>query len=104
MVTPWIGQFPFPNEASSSPNYTFPGQTHARDDYAQLRIDHNFSANDTFFARFTFDDARDTTPYLGGNLQAVDTGTGYPQFFNIGPSRNQYVTFGENHIFTPDRY
>ena len=78
-----------------------PGQTHGRDDYAQIRIDHNFSANDTFFARFTFDDARDTTPYLGGNLQAVDTGTGYPQFFNIGPSRNQYVTFGENHIFTP---
>jgi outer membrane receptor protein involved in Fe transport len=101
VVQPWIGQFPFPNEASSSPNYTFPGATHGRDDYAQIRIDHNFSASDTFFGRFTFDDARDTTPYLGGNLQAVDTGTGYPQFFNIGPSRNQYVTLGENHIFTP---
>lgn len=103
VVTPWIGQFPFPNEslAGVSSNYSFGGQTHARDDYAQIRIDHNFSANDTFFARFTFDDARDTTPYLGGNLQSVDTGTGYQQFFNIGPSRNQYVTFGENHIFTP---
>ncbi len=101
VVTPWIGQFPFPNETTTSPNFTFPGQTHGRDDYAQLRIDHNFSANDTFFIRYTFDDARDTTPYLGGNLQAVDTGTGYPQFYNIGPSRNQYVTIGENHIFTP---
>ncbi|HWF39164.1 MAG TPA: TonB-dependent receptor [Candidatus Acidoferrales bacterium] len=103
VVQPWIGQFPFPNESipGVSSNYTFNGQTHLRDDYGQLRIDHNFSANDTFFARFTFDDARDTTPYLGGNLQAVDTGTGYQQFYNVGPSRNQYVTFGENHIFTP---
>ena len=101
VVTPWIGQFPFANEPGSSSNYTFAGSTHARDDYAQLRIDHNFSVNDTFFARYTFDDARDTTPYVGGNLQAVDTGGGFQQFFNIGPSRNQYVTFGENHIFTP---
>jgi len=103
VVQPWIGQFPFPNESipGSASNYTFAGQTHGRDDYAQIRIDHNFSADDTFFARFTFDDAHDTTPYLGGNLQAVDTGTGFPQFFNVGPSRNQYVTFGENHIFTP---
>jgi len=101
VVQPWIGQYPFPNEATSSPNYTFNGSTHARDDYAQIRIDHNLFASDTFFARYTFDDARDTTPYLGGNLQAVDTGTGFPQFFNIGPSRNQYVTLGENHIFTP---
>jgi Carboxypeptidase regulatory-like domain len=103
VVQPWIGQFPFPNEsvAGSSSNYSFGGQTHGRDDYAQIRIDHNFSANDTFFIRSTFDDAHDTTPYLGGNLQAVDTGTGYPQFFNVGPSRNQYATLGENHIFTP---
>ena len=103
VVQPWIGQFPFPNESipGVSSNYTFAGQTHLRDDYAQIRIDHNLSASDTFFARFTFDDARDTTPYLGGNFQAVDTGTGYQQFYNVGPSRNQYVTFGENHIFTP---
>jgi hypothetical protein len=101
LVQPWIGQFPFANEPGTTANYTFAGQTHGRDDYGQIRIDHNLSANDTFFARFTFDDARDTTPYTGGNLQAVDTGTGYQQFFNIGPSRNQYVTFGENHIFTP---
>ncbi len=100
IVTPWIGQFPFPNEANGASNYTLPGFTHARDDYAQLRIDHTFSTSDTFFTRYTFDDAVITTPYLGGNLSTADTGNGYPQFSNIGTSRNQYITLGENHIFS----
>src|SRR5215469_1542419 len=43
VVTPWIGQFPFPNEPGATNNFTFPGATHARDDYGQIRIDHNFS-------------------------------------------------------------
>lgn len=100
VVTPWIGQFPFANESNGASNYTEPGYTHARDDYAQLRVDHNFSVNDTFFTRYTFDDARITTPYLGGNLSTQDTGTGFPQFTNLGTSRNQYITLGENHIFS----
>lgn len=100
VVQPWVGQFPFANESNGASNYTFPGFTHGRNDYAQLRIDHTFSENDTFFTRYTFDDAKIGTPYLGGNLSAVDTGTGYPQFSNIGTSRNQYITLGENHIFS----
>ncbi len=98
VVQPWVGQFPFANESNGASNYTEPGFTHARNDYAQLRVDHNFSDNDTFFSRYTFDDARIFTPYLGGNLSMQDTGTGYPQFTNIGTSRNQYITLGENHI------
>ncbi len=100
LVQPWIGQFPFPNETGPS-NFFLPGSaTHARDDYGQLRIDQNISASDTFFARYTFDDARITTPYAGGNLSSADTGPGWPQFGNLGTSRNQYVTLGENHIFS----
>jgi hypothetical protein len=99
VVQPWIGQFPFPNETGKL-NYTFPGDTHARDDFAQLRLDHNFSSNDTFFARYTIDDGFITTPYLGGNLSAADTGTAYPQYSPFARSRNQYVTLGENHIFS----
>jgi hypothetical protein len=103
LVQPWIGQFPLPNEAASAANplnYTFPGFTHARDDFAQLRVDHNFSSNDTFFARYTIDDGFITTPYLGGNLSAADTGTAYPQYSPFARSRNQYATLGENHIFS----
>jgi hypothetical protein len=106
MTVPWIGQFPFPNETTSGgvngvaqSDYTFPGQTHVREDYGQIRIDQNFSTNDTFFSRYTFDDNRLNVPYA--SLSTSDTGSGYPQFFSDGFSRNQYVTFGENHIFSP---
>jgi len=100
MTTPWIGQFPFPNESisGSSNNYTYPGTTRVRDDYGQIRVDHTFSASDTFFSRYTLNDTRLVTPY--NNLSSSDTGNGYPQFFSLGVSRNQYVTFGENHIFS----
>ena len=106
MTVPWIGQFPFPNEvtpggqnSSAAPNYTFPGQSAAREDYGQIRFDQNISNSDTFFSRYTFDDNRLTIPYA--SLSIADTGAGFPQFYSIGNSRNQYVTFGENHIFSP---
>jgi hypothetical protein len=106
MTIPWIGQFPFPNETNSvasqdstgSPNYTFPGVSRAREDYGQIRIDQNISTSDTFFARYTLDDNRLSIPYA--SLSTSDTGTAYPQFFSLGNSRNQSVTFGENHIFS----
>ena len=100
MVTPWIGQFPFPNEtiSGSTLNYTFPGLTHVREDYTQLRVDHNISNSDTLFARYTFDDTHLIDPYAA--ITATDTGTGYPQWSSVGLSRNQYITVGENHIFS----
>jgi hypothetical protein len=103
LVQPWIGQFPAPNETipGSTNNFTFSGFSHARDDYAQLRVDHNFGVNDNFFSRYTIDDGLIHTPYLGGNLSLQDSGTAYQQYTNIGRSRNQYITFGENHIFSP---
>jgi hypothetical protein len=106
MTIPWIGQFPFPNEATAAtqdsaaaPNYTFPGVSRAREDYGQIRVDQNISNSDTFFARYTLDDNRLTIPYA--SLSTSDTGTAYPQFYSLGNSRNQSVTFGENHIFSP---
>ena len=54
---------------------------------------------DSLFARYTFDDDYQHVPY--GNLNNLDTGTGYPQFTTVGRSRNQWLTFGENHIFSP---
>jgi hypothetical protein len=64
-------------------------------------VDHNFGANDNFFSRYTIDDGLIHTPYLGGNLSLADSGTAYQQYTNIGRSRNQYITLGENHIFSP---
>jgi hypothetical protein len=101
IVTPWIGQFPFPNQsiAGTSRNYTFPGSTNVRDDFGQLRFDQNISDSDTLFVRYTINDTRMTDPFAA--LSATDTGFAYPQFYSIGRSRNQFFTVGENHIFSP---
>jgi Carboxypeptidase regulatory-like domain len=102
VVVPMIGQFPFPNNPSG-PNgaltFSYPGLTSVREDYSQLRIDRTLSTADSLYARYTFDDAFEHVPY--GNLNNGDTGTGYPQFTTIGRSRNQWLTLGENHIFSP---
>jgi hypothetical protein len=97
VVQPWLGQFPFPT--SGTVDYTFPGKTRIREDYSQLRVDHTFSANDTFFVRGTFDDTHMTTPYAA-SLVSSDSGAGYPQYDTLGKSRNQFYTLGENHIFS----
>ena len=101
VIIPWIGQLPYPNEpgVNNGLGFFYPGTTAVREDYAQLRVDHNFSSANTLFARYTFDDAYEHVPY--GNLNNSDNGTGYPQFTTIGRSRNQWLTLGENHIFSP---
>jgi hypothetical protein len=102
-VLPWIAQVPFPNFPGGiygANTFFYPGETSEREDYSQLRIDHNLSASDTLFARYTFDDANEIVPY--GNLVNADTGTGYPQFNVEGKSRNQYLTLGDNHIVSAD--
>ena len=103
VVQPWIGQYPFPNEGpsiASGNGFTMPGATHVREDYSQLRADHNFSANDAFFVRATFDDLKMKDPY-SASLSTADTGAAFPQFDTSGRSRNQFYTLGENHIFSP---
>ena len=98
-IQPWIGQFPLPNLPGTSKNYTYPDKSRTREDYTQLRVDHNFSANDTLFARYTFDDNYLHTPFP--NINQFTSGTALPQYNTVGRSRNQYTTLGENHIFSP---
>jgi hypothetical protein len=100
-VLPWLAQVPFPNFPGGIfgvNTFFYPGETTEREDYSQLRIDHNISASDTFFARYTFDDVNEVVPF--GNLVNSDTGTGFPQFNVDGKSRNNWLTLGENHIFS----
>jgi Carboxypeptidase regulatory-like domain/TonB dependent receptor/TonB-dependent Receptor Plug Domain len=58
--------------------------------YGQMRVDHNFSADDSVFVRYTIDNAILNTPsavVLGNSQQQND--------------RNQWLSVGENHIFSP---
>ncbi len=97
VIQQFVSEFPLPNLGTTQ--YSFPAENKDRVDYAQLRVDQNISAADTFFARFTFDDSFVAVPYT--NVTASTTGTAYPQFHVDGRSRNQWLTLGENHIFSP---
>jgi len=100
IIQPLVAEFPLPNLIVNGINeYTFPAENKDRVDYTQLRVDQNISAADTFFTRFTFDDSFVSVPYT--NVTSTTTGTAYPQFHVDGRSRNQWLTLGENHIFSP---
>ena len=60
------------------------------ENYGQMRVDQNFSTNDTFFARYTIDNA------IQDNTQGD-----YTFFRNLAPARNQWITLAENHTFSP---
>jgi len=65
--------------------------------YGQIRIDQNISKNDTLFARYTIENSEEIVPGPGNGA----TSFGYKEMQDIDSSRNQYVTLGENHIFSP---
>ena len=94
-TAPFLALYPNPNlpspGAGQPSQYQFPSTSIAHENYGQMRIDHNFSSSDTFFARYTIDD-----DYLN-NAPSQNF-----QYFRSGTfQRNQYITLSENHIFSP---
>jgi len=70
-------------------NVTYPFSEPVTENWGQGRVDHTFSANDTAFARYTFDDS------------FFNFGLGYQPFTQSEPTRSQFVTLSENHVFSP---
>jgi len=68
---------------------TYPSAEPITENWGQGRFDHTFSPADTFFARYTFDDAY------------FQFGLAYAPYVQQQPSRSQFVTFSENHVFSP---
>jgi hypothetical protein len=105
-----VGMFPYPdanicgtagctnNPAGNTPgtqltgttfNYSFPYIQPSDENYGQIRLDQNFSANDSLFARYTQDDANQIAQ------------GGYQQVKIFQSSAAQFATLSENHIFSP---
>ena len=89
--------FPYPNVANTSnggrlDEFVYgPGQGNveaASEDFGQIRVDQNFSSNDTGFVRYTVDSAR---------VQKPDN---YPQFKDHDISESNFLTMAESHIFS----
>jgi hypothetical protein len=86
-IQPLLALWPLPNEPGNQFTYESTERTH--EDYAQGRIDHTFSAKDTIFGRYTFDNTNETYPRI------------FPTFDSGLQERQQYLTLSENHIFSP---
>jgi hypothetical protein len=96
-IAPFLAIIPVPNIPPSVTNgtlnlaqYVFNDHDLLTENYGQIRLDQNFSSSDTFFARYTIDNAvQDNT--LGH----------YTYFRTLEPGRNQWITLAENHVFSP---
>lgn len=71
-------------------SYIFNDHNGLGENYGQIRVDQNFSTEDTLFGRYTIDNA------------ILDNTVGdYSYFRNLGSARNQWLTLAENHTFSP---
>jgi Carboxypeptidase regulatory-like domain/TonB dependent receptor len=97
VIQPYLDLYPLPNLPNNQ--FTFPSASTQRADFAQMRVDQNFSTADTFFTRYTIDDGE--LDNATGNNRAVASGTAFPWTRTGGTSRNQFATLSENHVFSP---
>jgi outer membrane receptor protein involved in Fe transport len=87
VIKPLLTLYPDPNLPRNQ--FTFPFSQPTTEDFGQMRVDQNFSANDTIFGRHTVDNTDQIRPLA------------FPQFSVIGGSRSQFATLSENHVFSP---
>jgi hypothetical protein len=86
---------PLPNPTSvfsggNPPVQTFNDHNSLGENYGQMRFDQTISDKDSFFARYTIDNA----------IQNETVGD-YSYFRQAPIARNQWITLAENHIFSP---
>ena len=101
VVQPILALYPSPNNGTAN-GFVFPASNILNEDFGQIRFDQNISSSDSFFARYTIDNAKLSNG--SGNLVAVSStvGNSFPEFFSLtSPSRNQFLTLAENHVFSP---
>ena len=90
-VKPFLDSFPLPNGqifSSGTGEFTRPFGLPTNENFVMGRIDQRFSDKDSLFGRYTFDNANQVGP----------------QNFNStlnSNSRDQYITLGETHVFSP---
>ena len=90
-VVPYLELFPLPKFerlGNGIGEHRHPSFTPSDDNLFVLRVDHQFSLQDSMFVRYNFDDAK-----------SISGGTTY-LFPSRGDSRQQFLTFVETHIFS----
>jgi hypothetical protein len=90
-VVPYVNLYPLPNGedlGNGTAFYLRSGSDRTTDNFATGRVDHTISNKDTMFGRYTFDDSSQLTAN-----EVIQN--------SVTDGRNQYLTLGENHIFSP---
>src|SRR5690349_16338001 len=97
-VAPILALYPLPNTTIGTVSHDiFATHNTTRQNYGQIRVDHNFSGSDTLFGRYTVDNAVvNTTANPASSSVYFLQGDSSQQ-----NNRNQYITLSENHIFSP---
>jgi hypothetical protein len=91
-IAPYFSLWPTPNgrELGGGAAFAYANPLQAvREDFGNLRVDHNFSASDMFSGVYTVDDGTSTTP--GAN----------PLQQTLSMLRAQVVSLQETHVFSP---
>ncbi len=87
VVRPFLQLYPYPNLPNNRFGYIFSNPID--ESYGQIRLDHNFSAGDSVFVRYTIDHTRTNVPI------------NWPQTANSLRSQPQFLTLSQTHIFSP---
>ena len=100
VMAPLIALMPYDTTNLTSSLFTTSTPDILNEDFAQFRLDQNISSSDTIFGRYTLDNAN--LNFGSGSITQATTGIGFPEYIRLlSPSRNQFFTLSENHIFDP---
>ncbi|MBI4442391.1 MAG: TonB-dependent receptor [Acidobacteria bacterium] len=92
-VKPYLALYPLPNGpdlGQGLARYFYALTTTQSENFGQGRIDWNISSSDTLFGRYTITKAETVAP------QSL-----FPEVVTGLPTKNQWLTLSENHIFSP---
>ncbi len=87
-AVPFEALFPAPNLPNNQFGFVY--NQVAVEDYAQIRLDQTFSAKDSAFFRWTFDNSSEGAPW------------NFNESHDEAIGRANFLTLAENHIFTPN--
>ncbi len=87
--------YPLPNRDVPFANFVSSPTSSDRNDNFDVRLDHRFSDESTFTARYSFGDRMLFDPFTGPSFSLV------PGFGNFVPRRSQNLMLSETHSFSP---
>jgi hypothetical protein len=88
VMIPILALYPSPNVGTAQ--FTYAATNPSSVNYGQLRVDHNFSASDSIFGRYTAQNSNNVAAPAYPGTPATVTG-----------GQDQFLTLAENHIFSP---